>query len=110
MRICILIPTYRRNDSLARLLWQLADFRGRYRGVNDYTICITDSDHQNPKALQLEAIARYVRNPGTGFDENLLGVYLTQYQHYDYIFSISDGDLLPVGAVNPLSIIDTAVE
>ena len=71
-RICILIPTYKRNEFLERLLEFVSRALQDYRGPNIYGVVITDSDHSNPTASRLSGLNQisYVLNPGKGFDDN----------------------------------------
>lgn len=110
MKICIVIPTYRRNEQLFSLLNQCAAFMNEYRGPNAYDLAVTDSDRNNPMAESIrQAGMRYVINPGQGFDDNLYYFYASSSGTYDYIFSISDDDMFFVQRANPLYMLDVAV-
>jgi hypothetical protein len=112
MNICILIPTYKRNTSLERLLNFLKRAFLDYRGFNKYDIVITDSDHFNPSASLLSQIREisYILNPGRGFDDNLYHGYTRFSSHYEYIFSISDDDLPVPYPPSILDLIDLSIE
>lgn len=109
LRICILITTYKRNDRLLSLLAQCRDIFQAYQGNNTYTLCIADSDAENPVAQRLAAdpLVKYSINPGTGLDDNLFYFWKNNYDDHDYIFGIPD-DAVFVPGVNPLYMIDGA--
>ena len=110
MNICFLIPTYKRNLSLKRLLGSLSHALSTYRGPNIYRIVVTDSDHSNPSATTLSRLpsVTYILNPGKGFDDNMYHAYLRFATQSDYIFSISDDDLPVPYPPNVLDWIDIA--
>src|SRR5579859_2687269 len=108
-RVCILVPTYRRNVALLRVLHQCRDFIDKYQGHNCYELCVADSDQKNPLApLPPHLKVNYSVNPGTGFDDNLYYFWLNNVDNYDFIFSMSDDDLFTPG-LNPLYLLDAAV-
>ena len=109
-RICILIPTYKRNDALLRVANQCRDFIEKYRGHNSYELCVADSDPNNSIAPLPDYLkAKYSVNPGSGFDDNLYYFWLNNIDKYDYIFSMSDDDLF-MPQLNPLYLLDAAIE
>lgn len=111
MNICILIPTYKRNNTLIRLLMQLNDTLKQYRGPNQYRLCVTDSELANPKAEAIAGLCfKYVRNQGQGFDDNLFFFYRDHLAEFDYVLSISDDDVFSLTCVNPFMMIDAAVD
>lgn len=109
IRICILITTYQRNDGLLRLLEQCRDVFQAYQGNNTYTLCVADSDRDNPIAQQLMAdpLVKYSTNPGSGLDDNLFYFWKSNYDNYDYIFGVPDDAIFSPG-VNPFYMIDAA--
>lgn len=109
LNICILITTYKRNDALLRLLAQCRSILRAYQGNNTYTLCIADSDTENPIAKQLseDPLIRYSTNPGHGLDDNLFYFWKSNYDNYDYIFGMPDDALFAFGA-NPFYMIDAA--
>lgn len=109
MKICILVPTFKRNAELLRLLEQLASLRARYKGPASFDVCVTDSNDANPQASILRARCdTYLINPSEGFDDNMLSAYSKLLPKYDYLFSISDDDMLSRGVINPLDIIEVS--
>jgi hypothetical protein len=109
-RICIVIPTYKRNDRLLQVVHQCRELIDRYHGHNLYEICVTDSDPNNPIApLPLHLGVTYSLNPGTGFDDNLYYFWLNNIDRYDFIFSISDDDMFTTW-LNPLYLLDAAID
>ena len=71
-RVCIVIFTYPRNAELLRVARQCREIIQNYRGHNHYELCVSDSDPANPIApLPAEWNARYLTNPGKGFDDNI---------------------------------------
>jgi hypothetical protein len=111
MKICILIPTYKRNDSLFQLLSQINKIINDYVGPNSYKVIVTDSDVKNPQeSLITSSCDQYIKNKGLGFDDNLLFFYHDNAHLYDYIFSISDDDLFGFQKINPLYIVDSSLK
>lgn len=109
-RVCILIPTYKRNEALLRVINQTRDWMQKYGGHNIYSLCVADSDRENPIApLLLSLGVQYSVNPGTGFDDNLYYFWLNNLDTYDFIFSISDDDLFTLW-LNPLYLLDAAMD
>lgn len=109
-RICILIPTYKRNSSLMRLLLQLQSLTKDYRGQTAYQVIVTDSDRHNPEVgLIKEYCSQYILNEGTGFDDNLLFFYQKHLHLFDYVLSVSDDDLFSFQKLNVLHVIDAAI-
>lgn len=109
MRICIVVPTYRRNVQLVRLLSQLAELRDTYKGEVEYTILVTDSDHANPAREIIKPLCdRYILNKGKGFDDNLFHFYNDHANAFDFVFSCSDDDLFASGPVNALDLLEVA--
>lgn len=110
LRICLLIPTYRRPAELERLLAQCAELAASYTGPNCYAVVVTDSDSANPLATTIAAqCTQYLLNPGKGFDENLLNFYRHHASAHDYMLSISDDDAFAVSDVHPWLFIDAAL-
>ncbi len=110
MRICILITTYRRNPELFRLLDQCRALVLRYTGPNQYRICVTDSDPANAMSSRIQTQCdQYVLNPGSGFDDNLLGFYERHLSNFDYLLSVSDDDIFSPSDINSLLFLDSAV-
>ena len=109
MRICILILTYKRNESLLRVANQSRDMIDKYRGHNQYELCVTDSDPCNPIApLPSHLKVHHSVNPGSGFDDNIYHFWVNNVDKYDFIFSISDDDLFTPW-LNPLYLLDAAI-
>jgi glycosyltransferase involved in cell wall biosynthesis len=109
-RVCILIPTYKRNDALLRVLSQCLEFIDKYHGHNCYELCVADSDPNNPMVpLPPHLKVNYSVNPGKGFDENLYYFWLNNVDSYDFIFSMSDDDIFTPG-LNPLYLLDAAID
>ena len=109
MRIGILITTYRRNALLLRLITQCRGFLVGYRGPNQYSICVSDSDPDNPMGTAIRSSCDcYTINPGFGFDENLFYFYKAQASNFDYLLSVSDDDIFAPSHVNPLLLLDLA--
>ncbi|WP_260093201.1 hypothetical protein [Phaeobacter inhibens] len=109
MKICIVIPTYRRNVQLVRLLSQLAELRGTYMGQAEYSVFVTDSDPNNPASDIIQQLCdRYILNKGTGFDDNLFYFYKDYAGAFDFVFSCSDDDLFNCGPVNALDLLEVA--
>ncbi|MCJ8335663.1 MAG: hypothetical protein MJH10_15720 [Epibacterium sp.] len=109
MRICIVIPTYRRNVRLVRLLSQLTELRETYTGQVEYSVFVTDSDSNNPaKAIIQQLCDRYLLNKGTGFDDNLFYFYKDYAEAFDFVFSCSDDDLFNRGQINALDLLEVA--
>lgn len=110
MRVCILIPTYKRNESLIRLLHQLSECMSTYRGPLSLEVCVTDSEGNNPKRQEIEQLCdRYLVNPGIGFDSNMYSAYEKVIPTCDFVFSASDDDLLAKGFAHPLDILEVAI-
>ncbi|AUQ70801.1 hypothetical protein [Phaeobacter inhibens] len=110
MKICIVIPTYRRNVQLVRLLSQLAELRETYMGQAEYSVFVTDSDLNNPASDIIQQLCdRYILNKGTGFDDNLFYFYKDYAGAFDFVFSCSDDDLFNCGPVNALDLLEVAV-
>lgn len=105
-RICLLIPTHKRNIALLRIVNQCQDLIRQYQGHNSYAICVTDSDPANPIAPALASV-NYSINPGIGFDDNLYYFWRNNVDRYDFIYTISDDDLFMPG-LNALYLIDAA--
>lgn len=109
MRIGILVTTYRRNEWLLRLITQYRGFIDGYRGPNQYSMCVADSDPANPIANTIQASCDcYAVNPGIGFDDNLFYFYKAHASNFDYLLSISDDDIFAPSYVNPLLFLDLA--
>ena len=109
IRVCILIPTYKRNDALLRVATQCREFIDQYRGHNRYELCVTDSDSNNPIApLPPHLKAHYSINPGSGFDDNIYYFWLNNVDKYDFIFSMGDDDIFTPW-LNPLYLLDAAI-
>ncbi|MFS4581329.1 hypothetical protein [Phaeobacter sp. C3_T13_0] len=109
MKICIVIPTYRRNVQIVRLLSQLAKLREAYKGQAEYTVFVTDSDQANPACEIIKSLCdRYILNKGTGFDDNLFHYYQDHAGYFDFVFSCSDDDLFACGPVNALDLLEVA--
>lgn len=111
MRVCILIPTYKRNQFLQRLLNSFSRIFRSYRGSTTFAIIVTDSDRSNPAASRISSLKNltYVLNPGSGFDANMYHCYTSIAPQFDYIFSISDDDLPLSYPPSILDLIDMAV-
>lgn len=110
MQVCILIPTYKRNDSLLRLLAQCNKIISNHHGPINYSITVTDSDPGNPKRAAIEKLCTtYLINPGSGFDDNLFFFYKDHAPRHDYVLSISDDDLFTESMENPLTALDQAI-
>jgi hypothetical protein len=105
-RICLLIPTHKRNIALLRIVNQCQELIRQYQGHNSYEVSVTDSDPANSIAPALTAI-NYSINPGTGFDDNLYYFWRNNVDRYDFVFTISDDDLFMPG-LNALYLIDAA--
>ena len=109
MKICILIPSYKRNRDLFRILGQIKALKDSYEGSNQYTILVADSDPINPQAMDVEkSCDQRIINPGNGFDENIKNYYLNYARDFDWTFSISDDDLFSSASIHPFEIIDIA--
>jgi hypothetical protein len=109
-RVCILILTYKRNIELLRLVSQTRDMIERYRGHNQYTICVADSDPNNPIApLSPDLKIEYSINPGHGFDDNIYYFWRNNVDKYDFILSMGDDDLFTPW-LNPLYLLDAAMD
>jgi hypothetical protein len=109
MKICILIPSYKRNRELFRLLGQIRALKDSYEGSNQYTILVADSDPINLQATDIEENCdQRIINPGNGFDENIKNYFLNYAMDFDWTFSISDDDLFSLASIHPFEIIDTA--
>lgn len=102
MKITILITTYRRNESLNKIINQLNDFYVQYFGKNEYDLLICNSD-KNYKLDLPEILLPYsiINNAGQGFDANLLNGF--RALNSDYVYLMADDDLF---AVNPFEAID----
>lgn len=96
MRVCILITTYKRNLELSKLVSQILYHIKMAHQAVSYRLVITDSDPHNQfgAALSAKLNIDYMINPGLGFDDNLLNAWLRLSNSCDYIFSISDDDLI----------------
>lgn len=93
LRIALLVPTFRRPQALAALLDEVAALQARYAGRNRWQLVVTDSERDNPRAAAIAArCAQYLRNPGEGFDDNLLAAWAALAPTHDWVFSISDDD------------------
>lgn len=111
MKICILIPTYNRNNSLIKLIKQLNTFLSDYKGCNNYFLCVTDSNpHNELSEIIANNVSLYIINQGQGFDDNLWYFYKNHASNYDYLLSISDDDMFAISQINPLDIIDVAIK
>lgn len=109
LNICIVVPTYKRNVQLVRLLSQLADLREAYKGPTEYSVFVTDSDPANPAHEIIKPLCdRYILNKGTGFDDNLFHFYQDHADAFDFVFSCSDDDLFTCGPVNALDLLEIA--
>jgi hypothetical protein len=90
--ILILITTYKRPKTLARLVNQLVSVIKDYKGVNQYDIAISDSDRTASSLF--DSTITYIHNKGEGFDCNLFYAFERFWQDYDFIFPMGDDDLL----------------
>ena len=65
-RVCILVPTYKRNDALLRILHQTREQIDKYRGHNRYELCVADSrsgkPHRAPSASPRGPLLRQSRH------------------------------------------------
>ncbi|MQQ08443.1 hypothetical protein GFB49_08265 [Epibacterium sp. SM1979] len=111
MKICLLVPTYKRNIPLVRLLTQMHQRRSQYTGPCEFHVAVTDSDRNNEARHIIEPLCdKYITNEGVGFDDNMYFFYSKYLDGYDYVLSISDDDLLSVGSLNPLDLIELATK
>lgn len=109
MKICLLVPTYRRNVQLLRLLSQIRHLRSYHSGRALFKTVVTDSDPENQGSnLVRQLCDLYVIKKGIGFDDNLLHAYSDLAGRYDFFFSISDDDLFSSGRISPLDLLETA--
>ncbi|OBY24281.1 glycosyltransferase family 2 protein [Leisingera sp. JC1] len=109
MKVCILIPTYKRHASLLRLLHQIGEYKSTYRGDLSFEICVTDSEPGNPRRREIEALCdSYLVNPGDGFDSNMHSAYQRVSQTCDFVLSISDDDLFAKGFAHPFDLLEVA--
>ncbi len=109
MKVCILIPTYKRHASLIRLLREVGEYRSSYSGNFSFEICVTDSDPGNPGRQEIEALCdSYLVNPGEGFDSNMYSAYGQVSQTSDFVLSMSDDDLFARGFAHPFDLLEVA--
>lgn len=108
LNICIAITTYKRNSKLLSLINSINIFIKNYNGLNKYSLCVSDSDHNNPEILKNHQNINYFLNDGVSFDENILTIYRRCAPFYDYILTMSDDDYFHT-SINPLHVIDAAI-